>query len=100
MQSPVAQLQHAIELLQPLEGTWVKARPDVYCAAEAGTWLSCWDCTLQDSRRSDSLHEAMDVLGLNPLIRKAIGLVSGVEFRLEEDHVHLITLCKVPWFKV
>ena len=43
---------------------------------------------------------AMDLVRLNPLVKKAITLVTGVLISLTETEIQLAVTCKVPWFKV
>ena len=46
------------------------------------------------------MQAAMDLVHLNPLVKKAVTLVTGVIIRVTEADIELAVTCKVPWFKV
>lgn len=54
----------------------------------------------QDKAASDSMDPAMDLMGLNGLIRKAINLVRGVEIAITDDMFEMAVISIIPWFKV
>ena len=54
----------------------------------------------KDKDASDSMDPAMDLMGLNGLIRKAINLVRGVEISITDDTFKMAITSVIPWFKV
>ena len=42
----------------------------------------------------------MDLVHLNPLVKKAVTLVTGVIISVTEANIELAVTCKLPWFKV
>ncbi|KAK9915727.1 hypothetical protein WJX75_003301 [Coccomyxa subellipsoidea] len=55
---------------------------------------------IKDKAASDSMDPAMDLMGLNGLIRKAINLVRGVEIAITDDTFEMAIISVIPWFKV
>ena len=56
----------------------------------------CW----QDVHRSTDMSQAMALVHLNPLVKKAIVLVTGVIIRITDADIELAVTCRLPWFKV
>lgn len=54
----------------------------------------------KDNQASEPMGEAMDLVRLNPLIRRAVGLVNGLEIRVTPEEFSMSVLCAIPWFKV
>lgn len=54
----------------------------------------------QDKALSDPMDAAMDLMRLNGLIRRAVGLVKGLEIKLSDDSYEFAVTSYVPGFKV
>ena len=46
------------------------------------------------------MQEAMDLMAMNALVRRAVVLVSGMDIGVHGDRVHMDVRCSLPWFKV
>lgn len=57
-------------------------------------------CAVQDKARSDSLDAACKLIRMNPLVRSAVGLIRGIEIRINSTHFHMNVCSIVSWFKV
>lgn len=54
----------------------------------------------QDKTLSDPMDPAMDLMRLNGLIRRAVGLVKGLDIRLSDETYEFAVTSYVPGFKV
>lgn len=54
----------------------------------------------KDREASEPMDAAMNLVRLNPLVRRAVGLVNGLELEITDTEFHMAVLCAIPWFKV
>jgi len=54
----------------------------------------------KDGKLSEPMDSAMELVRLNPLIRRAVGLVNGLELEITDSEFKMAVLCAIPWFKV
>jgi hypothetical protein len=67
------------------------------CAAGRSTLVSFWK---KDVGASDSMNEAMDLIQLNWLLRKAVSVISGVQLQLTPDAFDFVVCSHIKWFRV
>ncbi|GAB4813243.1 hypothetical protein N2152v2_000289 [Parachlorella kessleri] len=79
---------------QPEGEADVQQQPDWSCLHElAGVWH-------KDKAVSDGMEPMCDAMQLGRLMRKAIGLVKGVEIKAGPGTFEMAVLSKLPWFKL
>jgi hypothetical protein len=57
-------------------------------------------CTVQDRKASDSMAKAMDLMQVNPFVRKAIILMNGLRLKQTVDEFALNVLTVIPGYVV
>ena len=65
------------EVLLPISGIWRK-----------------------DNKLSEPMDDMMNLVRLNPIIRRAVFLVNGLELHATNNEFKMSVLCAIPWFKV
>lgn len=54
----------------------------------------------KDRAASEPMDAAMDLVALNPIVRRAVRLVNGLELEISDTEFRMAVLCAIPWFKV
>lgn len=75
--SSVAETQSALPPPKQLSGTWDK-----------------------DKAASDSMESAINAMRLNPIIRRGVSLVRGLEIVVTDEDFYMAVFSAIPWFKV
>jgi len=54
----------------------------------------------KDRAASEPMDAAMDLVALNPIVRRAVRLVNGLELEISDTEFRMAVLCAIPWFKI
>jgi len=60
----------------------------------------CWYHCLQDKAKSDSMSEAIALMGIGGLLRSAMKLIRGVKIQQDQQSFTLAVFSVLSWFKV
>mmetsp|Transcript_5105 Transcript_5105/g.14655 ORF Transcript_5105/g.14655 Transcript_5105/m.14655 type:complete len:362 (-) Transcript_5105:689-1774(-) len=92
---PAAALAAAQALLADLGGPKVAlAEP---AAPKPLQLTGTWD---KDREASDSMEAAIRAMRLNPLVRRGVALVRGLELKVTDEEFEMAVFSAIPWFKV
>jgi hypothetical protein len=72
------------------------------CCCEESILGSCTteQTCLQDKQRSDSMEPACDAANLHGLLRRAIGILRGIEILLTDETFKFSVLSPIPILKI